>query len=221
MALVLKYVVNRVGTSASATRTKDNAVDHAMKLSRESGGPFRMKLAKADRWGPKRTAPELRSRLGPRIGSLKANEVLWIDNQKAWPRTVRIRPVIVSYDPLDLPNATENCEEVIAFLRKRFPNHLNLGWFNCRRIAGSSSWSQHAFGNAYDAGGPLTLVKAMGAACIAEAKAGRLPAVEVICNRQKWTPQDGIEPYRGVDPHTGHIHVTAAPYLTGIPPCAR
>jgi hypothetical protein len=52
-----------------------------------------------------------------------------------------------------------------AELNKRFPEAGSLGTFNCRKISGSSSWSQHAYWNAYDVGGknyPDALPRALG-----------------------------------------------------------
>lgn len=218
---VRRYAVARIGSEGAGQAVgRKAAVKRAGDLSGASGGPYRMKERSEKRWGPKRTLPELRDRLGPRMDSLSHGEALLIDNARGYDATVRIRMTLLTTDPLDLDNCTESCEEIIAFLRREYPQHLNFGWFNCRRISGSTDWSQHAYGNAYDPGGTLALVIEMADACVHQAQQGRLPLSEAIANRRKWTPASGWEPYGGSDPHTGHAHLSASPYLAGTPACA-
>jgi hypothetical protein len=49
---------------------------------------------------------------------------------------------------------------------------------------------------------------------------GNAPVAQVICDSRDWTPSAGWTVYGGSDPHTGHVHVTAAPEMNGSPPCA-
>ena len=106
------------------------------------------------------------------------------------------------------------------------------GVFVCKKIIGSSSWSQHSWGNAADifpkGGGPTQeRLRAIANAVVYHAthrtKANRfrkLDVAEVIDHdgRRIWTPGAGWHPYGGT---TGaHIHVSGAPLKTGVPPCA-
>jgi hypothetical protein len=219
---IRKYVVGRVDTSWGKPLSQAKAESRILELSGKSNGPFRVRYAHDKRWGPKLIGlKELRPKVANRLEHLDMGDALLVDNRQDFDQTVRCRIVLTKDDPLDLVSCTESCEVIIWDLRREFPHHLNLGWFSCRRILGSSSWSQHAYGNAYDAGGPFTLLKAIAAHAIAKAKAGNLPVAQVIFNRQVWTPSSGLQPYSGSDPHTGHVHITARPEMSGTPLCAR
>ena len=109
------------------------------------------------------------------------------------------------------------------------------GCYNCRKISGSSSWSQHSWGNALDlfpVPNPQRVYVQKELRDIANAvvyqathrtKANRFRKLDVAeCidhdGRRRWTPSGGWGSYGGA---TGaHIHVTAAPYRTGLPGCA-
>jgi len=109
------------------------------------------------------------------------------------------------------------------------------GCYVCKKISGSSSWSQHSWGNALDlfpvGGKPLAIIQAelrdIANAVVYQAthktKANRfrkLEVAEVIDHdgRRIWTPSQGWHDYGGT---TGaHIHVSAAPLKTGQPACA-
>ena len=106
--------------------------------------------------------------------------------------------------------------------------------FSCRRIDGSTSWSQHAWGNAADLFPDANEYAEARALCYKIANAvvwqakhrtaannrRKLDVAEVIDheNGRIWTPGGGWGPYGG---NTGlHVHVTAAPKKTGVPDCA-
>ncbi len=109
----------------------------------------------------------------------------------------------------------------------------SAGVFNCRRIAGSSTWSQHAWGNAVDLfprppSSDDDLQRREIAHWIVwqathKTRVNRwhpLPVAEVIDHdaRVIWTPSRGWHAYSGT---TGdHVHVSGSPLRTGTPPCA-
>ncbi len=107
------------------------------------------------------------------------------------------------------------------------------GCFNCRRIADSSSWSQHAFGNADDlfprppSTNDVREREAIFHAVIYQAthrtvaNRGRpLRIAHVIDHdaRRVWTPEAGIHVYTGS--FGDHVHLDYLPTRTGTPPCA-
>ncbi len=111
--------------------------------------------------------------------------------------------------------------------------HIAYGQvFSCRKIAGSDSYSQHAWGNAVDLfpKGPsgddakdrriIAHTVVWQATHRTAANRGRKLAVaEVIDHdaRTIWTPEKGWHDYAG---STGdHVHVSGAPLRTGTPPC--
>jgi len=109
------------------------------------------------------------------------------------------------------------------------------GCYVCKQISGSSSWSQHSWGNALDlfpvGGKPLAVIQAelrdIANAVVYQAthktKANRfrkLDVAEVIDHdgRRIWTPSQGWHSYGGTA--GAHVHVSAAPLKTGTPACA-
>lgn len=115
----------------------------------------------------------------------------------------------------------------------------HAGVYNCRTIAGSSTWSQHAWGNAVDlfpqpkhtskrgyvdAGEARRIIAnaiVRNATKRTRANRGRkLKVAEVIDHdgRRIWTPSRGWYTYTGS--RGNHVHVSGAPKRTGTPPCA-
>ncbi len=109
------------------------------------------------------------------------------------------------------------------------------GRFVCKKISGSTSWSQHSWGNADDLfpipnpqpGYVQKELRTIADAVVYQAKhrtvanrGRKLDVAEVIDHdaRRIWTPAGGWRPYGGT---TGaHIHVSGAPLRTGTPACA-
>ena len=98
--------------------------------------------------------------------------------------------------------------------------HLtNLGIYNRRTIRGRSgvltplNASLHAVGRAWDAGVPKgpagkNLGDELWKRCIDGATKGLVGVQEIIWYRQRWTPDKGVRPYKGVDDHTTHLHIS-------------
>jgi len=132
---------------------------------------------------------------------------------------------------------TPSCERICRVMqRAKVANVIAYaGVFSCRKIEGSTSWSQHSWGNATDLfpkGALEYAVKRAHCRAIADAtvyqathrtKANRFRKLDVARvidheNRRDWTPQDGWTDYGGT---TGlHIHVEGQPTKTGTPACA-
>jgi hypothetical protein len=93
-----------------------------------------------------------------------------------------------------------------------FPHAVSLGVFNCRRIAGSSSWSQHAFGDALDIASPSSV------------KSGRpddyLDAIVEFVHKVIPDQDGGRVIYRD-SAHQNHAHCDWPPDRGGTPPCAK
>jgi len=131
---------------------------------------------------------------------------------------------------------TASCERICRVLqRAKIEGSIAYaGVFSCRRISGSTVWSQHAWGNAADLFPKGTEYAEKRARCYKIANAvvwqakhrtaannrRKLDVAEVIDheNGRMWTPGGGWGPYGGA---AGlHVHVTAAPKKDGVPPCA-
>ena len=107
------------------------------------------------------------------------------------------------------------------------------GVFVCKKIVGSTSWSQHSWGNAADLFPKQVYSDNRGLHEIAVAvvrhttkrtvaNLGRkLEVAEVIDhdNRVIWTPALGWHPYGGTP--GAHVHVSGDPLHTGTPSCAH
>ena len=105
------------------------------------------------------------------------------------------------------------------------------GRFVCKQISGSSSWSQHSWGNADDLfptpNDTQKKLRAIADAVVYQAKhrtvanrGRKLDVAEVIDHdaRRIWTPSEGWHAYGGT---TGaHVHVSGSPLKSGRPPCA-
>jgi hypothetical protein len=79
----------------------------------------------------------------------------------------------------------------------------NWGVFVCRRIAGSSTWSQHAYGNAVDFHASTTVMDAIAGYCRGE-------SMRDVVAQVLWKVPD----------HWDHVHVSGRPMHTGLPACA-
>lgn len=104
---------------------------------------------------------------------------------------------------------TKRVKRVWRAIYSWFPHAASLGIFNCRRISGSSSWSQHAWADALDISSPDSL------------KTGRpTPYLDAIVayvrNLGPWITRviyrDGA--------HQNHAHIDVEPDQVGTPPCA-
>lgn len=84
---------------------------------------------------------------------------------------------------------------------------VSQGIYNCRRIDGSSTWSNHAWHNALDGH-----VAREGGALDDEAT--------TILARRAEDRGFAAEILWHVAGHFGHVHITGAPKRVGVPPCA-
>jgi hypothetical protein len=86
----------------------------------------------------------------------------------------------------------------------------NLGIYNCRSVAGTSTTSLHGEGRAADLGVPVGAGWAQTLADRLVALSGELGIQCVIYNRRIWSgsyPNAGWRTYTGSNPHTNHLHV--------------
>lgn len=106
---------------------------------------------------------------------------------------------------------------------------LFAGVYNCRKISGSSSWSQHSWGNAADIFAHEADLEAIAHNVVLQrqqdtyANQGRRQPVHYVIWREGpggiWSPTQGWHDYSGYHPPT-HVHVDFDPFQTGTPPCA-
>ena len=165
-------------------------------------GPYRIKLrGKHETFSNERGLPDTLDRLEDRLRSSEIGDFFVVEPDKgrtAWVRAVRKEEPDVDAPGGLTPSAAKLYEEIWG----KFPNGLTYwGGFNCRSIAGTSSWSQHAWGNALD---------------VHTATMGLGDDVARFCRTLKLA----AETLWKVPNHFDHVHVTAAPKKAGTPPCA-
>jgi len=125
---------------------------------------------------------------------------------------------------------TDACERVCRVMQRvAQEDRISYGGvFSCRKIAGTDTWSQHAWGHAVDLfpteprfNDEIAKAAVIQATKRTVANRGRkLELSNVIdhLNSRIWTPGTGWHEYSGtVGPH---VHVQAAPIKTGKPACA-
>lgn len=99
---------------------------------------------------------------------------------------------------------TAAIEHVYLVVMRRYGGNVrSVGVQNCRRISGSSTWSQHAWGNAVDL---TTDTMAQMDGVVRWLRANQDRYVYQILWR--------------VANHFNHAHVDGQPYKSGTPPCA-
>ena len=219
----------QVGGRAAKTRTYETYRDPDKALrdirSRIKGrGPYKLKMRGERRYSPERTLPKTMDRVEERLANLNRGEALWIKLGAG--RVIVARGVEVmstragsSVPPCPEPS-TNQVENIWTFthrqareLEARFGplNYVNLGIFNCRTIAGSSTWSQHAWAHALD----WALHREQ-----ADGGTGKIhmQAMDVVVRRvrERWN----CDTQWKVPNHWDHCHTSGCPRKTGTPPCA-
>ena len=123
---------------------------------------------------------------------------------------------------------TKACRRFIRVMqRSKVARLIHEGQvFNCRVIAGTNEYSQHAWGNAVDLMAAGANLRDIAYNAVDQGtqrtlgNRGRLCRVErVIYETREWRRGSGWFAYTG-EPHTDHVHVDFWPNRTGTPPCA-
>lgn len=183
---------------------------------------FRMKR-RGGTWGRWRDRQGMLEALKRRLGRAEVGELYIVEPEGVlW--ELRLRVVEPSPRIPDSPG-TRPIDIVRFYTYSTFKHLESWGICSCRRIANSTTWSQHAYCNAEDFHAEW---RYMADVCewLVEAQRGRvkgvprLPISQIIFSRRIFTPQRGWAPYSGMDPHTDHIHVSGSPLMSGTPGCA-
>jgi hypothetical protein len=109
--------------------------------------------------------------------------------------------------------------EFFALVTKRTKGVAeNWGIFSCRKVAGTDTWSAHAWKMAIDIAGPWLVMVLV--AHLAVKHAARFGFETIIFNGKSWSRAEGWHPYSGSCPHKRHCHINTD-YPDGRPPCAE
>jgi hypothetical protein len=190
---------------------KDASSAVIVRQRRHIGGGYRMReQAKGEDWGPERTLEEVAGRLPARLDALRLGETWAVkalgDGFTVWTRKVHIDPPVIQTP------GTDAIDAIYTWLNGNFKGRWeNWGICVCKRISGSSTWSQHAYCNAIDVGGSTANLDAIAKAATTAAKNGKLPCDQVIW--RGWEQVHGGSVYD----HYDHVHLTGAPQRSGYP----
>jgi hypothetical protein len=178
--------------------------------------PYRLKRDDGE-WGPPRTLDEIIDRLRVVLPKVPVGTRYRIgaDDGATW----LLRKVEIDLSCTQDTQGTDAIDRIYCTVVSRWRGVENWGICNCKRVAGSSTWSQHAWCNAWDIHHDSAAVMREIADFLV-ANAVPLDVAEVIYDGRIWTRDRGWRAYGGVNPHTNHIHVSGYPLKTGIPPCA-
>jgi len=116
-------------------------------------------------------------------------------------RVIEIEPDIV---PVDTPGVPA-IDRIVGALNTLWKGKWsNLGICVCKRIVGSSSYSDHAYCAAIDIHATPPIMQDIADYFVD--KATTYDVKYLIYNRRIWQPGSGWGPYSGSDPHTSHVH---------------
>ena len=111
---------------------------------------------------------------------------------------------------------TPAASRFMGAVRNKFgPQINNIGTVSVRPIAGTSTPSQHSYGNALDIFASPSAMSSIWAWSISVA--GTYNVRLVIYNRRQWY-SGRVSGYDGENPHTDHVHVDFWPQYCGNPP---
>ncbi len=164
-------------------------------------------------WSGKITSSTANRRIVAWLESAEGADVLHVE---AAGEELQVRAILTkSYRPgVDVD---PNISAFWSFIQRRAPKAVSWGIFSCRAIAGTDTYSGHAWLKAIDIHGPRLVMALVARLAVHKAKAFKL--VVVIYNGRIWTPTAGWHTYTGQCPHQQHVHVNVE-YPSSVPPCA-
>lgn len=196
------------------TLTTMNGRNRANKL----GGPYRVKKRGEKNWGKPSGLPDAMSDVRRRLfaGDVGDMILLQCDSDKRNSPVIGFRKVhrkrILENVP-PVPACTPQVADIWREVWAKFGGKItSWGICNCRKIAGSTSWSQHAWCNAWDIHGSVGTMSEV--AHFLMANRDRLQLAAVL-----WQGRNLITG-NSVDDHFDHVHTDPKPTKTGTPPCA-
>ncbi len=199
----IKYVLEK---------RKPRPLDEVIELVRDvmnndenKGTGFSIKKVGTDEWSRPFELKEALSRYKDKLQNASVGAAWSIRSEKSGlvltTKKKDLNPAVV----LDTPG-TRAVDIIVGTVVKKFPDIKNLGICNCRYIAGTTTWSQHAWCNAVDFGGPTELLDKAAAYMKRLKDKGYIPLGTLL-----WR----------VEGHYNHIHAEGLPKQYGTPPCAQ
>ena len=182
-------------------------MDRVKDVSKRWEGPYKQRnWGDKDGWGQERTWNEAMKRFRTALGNNEVGDVRAITPNTPKDTFLAVRKVsVIEVDfPSISSNATPRAKAIVKPLWAAFPQLHYLGCYNCRHIAGSSSWSEHSWADAIDIGPPNMAYGDKVYRWLMNNK-GRFDITRVL-----WR----------VSGHFDHLHIDFDPDHSGTPPCA-
>ena len=179
------------------------SMDRTRERMRVWGGPWRQRTRGQD-WGPWRTDFEdTASRFRERLkGFDNVGDVGVIEAQNAGLIIVRKMEIVEVDFPSFPATCTDRVKDLVHELWTEFPQLESWGIYNCRKIDGSSRWSEHSWGDAIDPHSGTTYMDR--AVAWGKRNAERLHITRIL-----WR----------VSGHWDHSHWDMDPDHSSTPPC--
>ncbi len=125
----------------------------------------------------------------------------------------KVREVVPAKEVLDT-SGNKKIDAVWSFIKTEHLDCTFLGAFVCKNVVGTSTPSQHSYGNAVDAGaGTMAELRKIADQVVDEAAA--LSVAHIIVGDKIWNPDAKWHDYTGEFHH--HVHVDCDPNFSG--PC--
>lgn len=207
---MMNYVHAEGGGDLSQPESLQSTMDAADGVLVEGAGPFAIKKNDddlGDRLERKDALHKLRGglehgELGDVYRVRDAEEVVF-----------KVRAAVPAREVADT-SGNGKIDAVWGFIKSKHADSNFLGAFVCKNVAGTSTPSQHSYGNAVDAGaGTMGELRKLADELVDEA--GALSVAHVIVGDKIWNQDVGWHDYTGDFHH--HVHVDCDPNLSG--PC--
>lgn len=220
----VRYRVGRAGGRVAKRRAMDESAmrEKLNEVLSKQPGEWEIRRRGARDWSRARSQPDAVTRLAALASGGDVGDA-WQFRPVARPGALYVVRKIEFAPPVAPPSVgTPAIRQIHGAYFSRFPDHESWGIFNCRPIAGSASWSQHAWGNAEDFSNDGEASEEAERWLFSNRT--ELPIAELIGRRKIWTSARSSEGWRplssGANQHLDHWHVSGDALSTGTPPCA-
>ena len=221
--MTIKYREGLYGSLAdNSDLGRERALDRLeLHLSRVGDSDYRLRHP-GEKAGPQRSLPEIMRRVR-KLTKDHQDPGYKLEVKSDSPGAVAYGLLLVEPKPpiTDTPG-NDYVDRVYTAVFAKFKTASNLGNCYCRRIEGSSSWSQHAFCNAQDFGAPSGTQFWPTLNAIANyivANAAQFGTETVIVQDRIWLRGEGWRHYSGQ--YHYHVHTDGYPNGVGTPDCAK
>lgn len=190
------------------------------RLREHQGASYVVKPRARPEWSRARNLSNTLAVLSDRVTGAPVGQV-WLVRALLDDYTERARKVDLNPAVAMDTEGTVAVDIIAGTTFSRFPELRNSGIYNCRNIAGSGSWSQHAYsgigwrGNAIDFGGETAMLAKAARYQYDLVRKGYLPASQIL-----WWGHNLLSGSTVYD-HYDHVHTSGLPLFTGTPLCAR